>query len=273
MKYSFCTFLVLLFICKPLAAQDSALPLQAIETNFKSFKYQEVITLSETIISQQNQYPDSILLPVLRMRTIAFYSLGDSRNAVNNYLEILRRQPDFRFDPLRTSPKIIDYFADIRKNFLERQSAVDSSSVLPPATIVNQPFPRGAMMRSLLLPGWGQLHQGNKTKGWIFATLGAASLTGAIYFAIDTRDKADRYLAITDPTRFDAAYDDYNAAYQKRNVLFAAFSLVWLYSQIDLLYITGNRSADSRENRQTKIFPLFTPQDSPAFGLGLTHSF
>ncbi len=249
------------------------MPLQAIEQSFKSFKYQEVITLSESVVSQQDQHPDSILLPVLRMRTIAFYSLGDSRNAVNNYLEILRRQPDFRFDPLRTSPKIIDYFTNIRENFLDRQSTADTSSTIPPVTTVAQPFPRGAIMRSLLLPGWGQLHQGNKTKGWIFATLGAASLSGAIYFAIDTRDKADQYLAITDPTRFDAAYDEYNAAYQKRNVLFTAFSLVWLYSQIDLLYITGNRSGDGRQNQQTKIFPLFTPYDSPAFGLGLTHSF
>lgn len=273
MKYSFWTFLILFLVSGPLAAQDSTSPLQALETSFKSFKYQEVINLSEIFISQQEQHPDSILLPVLRMRTIAFYSLGDSRNAVNNYLEILRRQPDFQFDPLRTSPKIIDYFTGIRGNFLERQSAADTSSAIPTVTTITQPFPRGAMMRSLLLPGWGQLHQENKTKGWILTTLSVASLSGALYFTMDTRDKEDQYLAITDPTRFDAAYNDYNAAYKKRNMLFTAFSLVWFYSQIDLLYISGNRSGESAQNRQTKIFPLFSPHESPAVGLGLTHSF
>ncbi|MCL4551643.1 MAG: hypothetical protein M1495_24105, partial [Bacteroidetes bacterium] len=37
--------------------------------------------------------------------------------------------------------------------------------------------------------------------------------------------------------------DDYNKTYKVRNVLIATYAAIWIYSQIDLLFLDGQNSA------------------------------
>lgn len=156
------------------AAQELQDPLAPVEAKLKSFDYEAVIELSQPLLEGEAALPPGQRVEVLRMRTIAFYSLGDMKQALNAYLEIIRIDPAFRFDPLKTSPKIIGFFDDINANFIRESlsgEAADSSfqtlagNRLQTGGSGGPPLEAGMVTRSLLLPGWGHWQRGARLKG------------------------------------------------------------------------------------------------------------
>ena len=256
-----------------LIAQEPQDPLALIEAKLKSFDYDAVIELSQQLLEEAAVLPSGQQVEVLRMRTIAFYSLGDMKQALNAYLEIMRIDPAFRFDPLKTSPKIIGFFEDINANFLQENPPTtppDSSQLLPGGTPpalsedLRTPLTAGTVTRSLLLPGWGHWQRGARLKGGILAFLGAGTLAGSMYYLAYTRTLEKRYLSRNDPGEIEPAYQDYNAAYQKRNALLAGYALVWIYSQLDLLYFSR---MDLQEKSAVRLQPYLLPHQYVALGM------
>lgn len=49
-----------------------------------------------------------------------------------------------------------------------------------PVSLTARPSPRGAFLRSSILPGWGQWYNGKKRKGTVVALLEAALATGVL---------------------------------------------------------------------------------------------
>lgn len=256
-----------------LTAQEAQDSLTQIEAKLKSFDYEAVIELSQQLLEGKETLPPAQQVEVLRMRTIAFYSLGDMKQALNAYLEIIRIEPAFRFDPLKTSPKIIGFFEDINANFLRENPAAfppDSSEQLPGGTPpglnrdIRAPLTAGTVTRSLLLPGWGHWRRGARLKGGILAFLGTGTLAGSVYYFARTRTLEKRYLSRNDPGEIEPAYQDYNAAYHKRNALLAGYALVWLYSQLDLLYFSRPEMPNVPVVR---LQPYWLPRQFAALGV------
>ncbi|MCB0261101.1 MAG: hypothetical protein KDE62_15460, partial [Calditrichaeota bacterium] len=114
------------------------------------------------------------------------------------------------------------------------------------------------------LPGWGHWHRGARLKGGILAFLGAGTLAGSMYYLAYTRTLEKRYLSRNDPGEIEPAYQDYNAAYQKRNALLAGYALVWIYSQLDLLYFSR---MDLQEKSAVRLQPYLLPHQYVALGM------
>jgi len=90
-------------------------------------------------------------------------------------------------------------------------------------------------MRSLLVPGWGQLYKGQPTKGWLLVGLWGTTASGTVLVHL-TRDRAeDDYLGETDPDRIADRFDTFNRWHKVRNNLALAAGLVWAYSYVDAL--------------------------------------
>lgn len=247
-------------------AQPDSLSLETIQQKLESFEYPEVISLSGWLLAGRADMSSADSLEIHRMRAIAYYSLGDRQACGNEFLAILHIQPDFQWDPVKTSPKIIHFFEETRTEFLAGQkvpAAPDSAKIasalqnLTPAS--GSLPPRGVIMRSLLLPGWGHLASGHSAKGWLITALGVGALGSAIYFIGDTRSKEDAYLNETDPALIEARYQAYNSAYRKRNLLIAAYAAVWLYAQVDLLYFS-KKGNSARSNAQNALRVRFLPE-------------
>lgn len=246
-------------------AQSDSLSLETIQQKLESFDYREVISLSARLLAERENLSSRDSLEIHRMRAIAYYSLGERQACGNEFLAILHIQADFQWDSVKTSPKIIRFFEETRAEFLASQKTPvvpDSAAAAPvlqnPAPASGGLPPRGAILRSLLLPGWGHLASGHSAKGWLITTLGAGALGSAIYFIGDTRSKEDAYLNETDPALIETRYQAYNSAYQKRNLLIAAYAAVWLYAQVDLLYFSkkGISGKESAQNTlQWRILP------------------
>lgn len=253
-------------------AQVDSPSVETLEKKFKSFEYSEVISLSDKLLTQRQELAQNDLIHILEMRAISYYSLGETEPSQNTLLEILEINPEFELDPVKTSPKIINFFEEVRSIFLSKQEdsmrerqALDSLTAVIQTDTYNQ-F-RGSMLRSIILPGWGHLHSGYSKKGWLLTAISAATMGTAIYFAVDAHSKEEAYLNETERALIESKYDDYNSAYKTRNILVAAYAAVWLYSQIDLLYLSKKRNA---VNITSLILPPLNPLSRPTFALRLT---
>lgn len=124
---------------------------------------------------------------------------------------------------------------------LPGQGSTEIDITLSPKTRAKAGF------RSLLVPGWGQIYSGSKTKGVLLtvATL-AAGVTAGI-FHLDYADKRDafleveaRYNAAREVSKREAMLDelyeaqkDANDAEETRLIGFAVLAGVWAYNVID----------------------------------------
>ncbi len=235
--------LLILIIFKPLFTQNQSLRLNPIITQFKEFEYQRVIELAETLLADNEGLTTTDLCEIYRLKATAHYSLMEMKEALNSFVALLQLDPEYQLNPKYNSPKIVEFFKEIKLIFRKQyeESTIDSSEKIPPInTLSNRDENllydyRHAMGYSLILPGLGHLSVGQKTKGWALITASALTLGTGIFYAIETNKREKEYLQAIDKPDIEKKYDQYNQAYKIRNFALISAGLIWLYSQIDLL--------------------------------------
>ena len=109
---------------------------------------------------------------------------------------------------------------------------------------VEDPRP-GAALRSLAVPGWGQMHKGDRTRG---AALGAAwgvGLAGTLGAHLARRDARSAYLEAATPEAAADLYPAYNR-WQKTRAAFAiGTGVVWAVAVVDALASGAPQGPDS----------------------------
>ncbi|MBN2382958.1 hypothetical protein JXQ70_08760 [bacterium] len=91
-------------------------------------------------------------------------------------------------------------------------------------------------MKSLLVPGWGQISQGKPIKGGLFLGTSLMTLGLAIYFNERANTWYDRYQDATDPVEISHYRDRTEADDIRRNQSILAFSLNYLINLIDIYW-------------------------------------
>ena len=59
-----------------------------------------------------------------------------------------------------------------------------------------------------------------------------------LYFIFDAENKRSQYLSEVDPMLIEKKYTNYNTSYKIRNTLIATYALIWIYTQIDILFLS-----------------------------------
>jgi hypothetical protein len=169
---------------------------------------------------------------VLAEQNLAFALVAQEQHdgAVEHFTTILLLAPSFDLDPVLTSPKIITVFNEAKLKYLSRQKR----AVAEPRPAVSLPA-AGPTWRTLVFPGWEQLHQGRTTAGIFFSTAGAAAVTAWIYCDVQRRDKHNSYLAANTSSLAASRYDDYNRYYKAEIYSVVAYVAIYLASQIDVI--------------------------------------
>jgi tetratricopeptide (TPR) repeat protein len=241
--------LLLFFSVLPAAAQPLSVEIEKLNSLFQEFRYQEVIRQGVEILDQNPNLPVIEKSEILRLLALSYYARQDMQGTLRNFSEILKLDDNYRLDPRENSPKILAFFEEIRHQFKESGQAYtqqkDDSLMVASQVMLTDSLEKAAYRRmalSFVLPGSGQIWRGEKIKGW-FQLGGSFALLGAtIYFAAETSRLNDEYLRVTDRGEISTAYDKYNQAYQKRNLAFAGFVILWLYTQIDFLFLSSSSS-------------------------------
>ena len=87
--------------------------------------------------------------------------------------------------------------------------------------------PGNAMLRSLMLPGWGQFFNEQYTKGYVIAGTELVLLSTALVFYTQANSTYSDY------ENGSASYDDYTKKIDTTNMVVGVFAAVWIYNVID----------------------------------------
>ena len=239
-----------LFLLYTLAvAQHHTDAVEGVAIPFKSFQYSEVISLADSVLAQDSLLTATELIEIYRMKALSHFSIGEEQYAKNCFNEILKTDPRFKLDPVQNSPKIISFFNQIKLDYLQNQITIKNSTPLEqnnePIKTTFALYPqkniKSAMVKSVLLPGWGHLYLDKKKSGIPLLLGSIVTLPSMIYFIYDANQKERDYLNETDSDEIQTKYDTYNQSYKIRNGLIAGYALIWLYSQWDLFSGSGDR--------------------------------
>jgi hypothetical protein len=195
------------------------------------------------------------------MKGISHFSINEDDSAKYSFRQILKLDSTYSLDSSKTSPKIVSFFNDIKNNYRKEQieirklAAARTDTVFVPQYVRNinsEENLKTSIALSIIFPGVGHLTRGYTVKGWIFTALTAATLGSTIYFTYETNRKQRDYMNQTQASLIATKYKSYNTAFKKRNLSIIALAAVWLYTQIDLLFISNNA--------QNKIQTVSLPQ-------------
>ncbi len=199
----------------------SAISAAEIQAQYELARYGEVISLGKRTIIEEN-LDTKEELEIRRLMAFSYVALGLNEDAAEEFAIILSRDPDYTLDPVLTSPKIVSIFESAR----EIRTRVE---VALPERYDNSK----AAMRSVLLPGLGQIYKGEKEKGILIIASEALLLGATVYCHSEFTDAHRRYLDAIEPSDVTSAYQSYNNWYRARLLAGSAAAAVWLYSHID----------------------------------------
>lgn len=210
---------------------------------FGSFDYNSVIKTSDELLAKGN-LSDSLLIEIDIMRAVSFYTEGNLDETKKSFENILLIKRNYSPDPYKISPKLVSLFEEVKtlfiKNNPEKVTMRDSTGIKQNLINLSPSSTRLAIAQNLLIPGLGQFYIGKKNSGWILTAASTLALGGMVYFIIDSKTKENNYLQEINPTLIQQKYDEYNKSFKIRNTMIFSYALIWIYSQIDLLFINDS---------------------------------
>ncbi len=233
-----------------LNVQDS---LALMKGKFEQFKYGDVIAIANKLLLKKTPLKSNEILDIYKLKGISHYSLSEDDAAKKSFIEILRIDTSYALDSTKISPKIISFYKQVKANYIQQQQEIEARTVVRIDTmyvpkveydIQHENRLKNAIARSMIIPGLGQLYLDVNFKSVLLTVLGAASLTASVYYFIQSEEKEKTYLLETDSRMIESRYTDYNDTYRYRNISLISFGVVWLYSQLDLLFFTNDTPGD-----------------------------
>jgi len=253
-------FLLLCLVIIPshVYAQNQALTI--IADAYKAFKYQEVIAISDSLLKINAISDTTDLTEIYRFRGMAHYHLGEMTAAFQDFSSLLHRDSAYVMNNSLTPPKILSFFNAIKQEY----SAPRGTEQKPESAFVitDQGPENTSILFSVLLPGSGHIREKIQPKGWVLLSAGIVTLGSSIYFSVDAHQKEKEYLSTVDRDIIDQKYKRYNDAYKLRNISIFLYAAVWLYAQIDLLYLSH-----PEQNTQFSIQPHIDSDLQPGITL------
>jgi hypothetical protein len=259
MKIFWITCTLSIFISINCFSQVNSDSLSLLKKQFESFDYKAAINSANRFLAKKDTINKANLKEIYRMKGISHFSISQDDSARYSFRQILFMDSTYNLDSSKNSPKIVAFFNGLKKDFLKEQSEIKKLAASKADTVYIPQYVRDinsegnlkhAIAQSLIFPGWGHLHRGFEVKGWIFTTLTLATLGSTIYFIYDSNKRRKDYLAQDETSAILSKYNGYNSAFHKRNISILALAAVWLYAQIDLLFISDNNN-----NVQTVYLP------------------
>ena len=268
--------LILFFTSLSLFGQNGEL--EYLKKNYKSFNYKTVIELSNTLLTSKSRFSREDLTQIYTLKAASEYLINEQSDSRKSFIEILKISENYELNTSDYSPKIIEFFSEIKSEFIDlrqfegtnknknNRSLGNSNPSINPIVVRDI---NSAIGKSIILPGWGHLSLKNDTKGWLLTSAGVAGLGSMLYYIFDTNNKENDYLSSINSTDIRKNYDKYNTSYKIRNTLIISYAALWIYSQIDLLFIStdlgsknvtpGISKINLKNNNGTTLFSLNIP--------------
>ena len=222
--------LQLLCVCF-LFAQPSGIK---VEQLYNDLRFEEAIENGKELLQNKQVLNKSDLLVIHRYMAYSYFNLSQPDSARAHFLTLLSLDDKIQLDPIRTSPKIIDFFKEVRKEY----NQIKKSKRLVPVKeylFIEDPRPSAAW-RSAVLPGWGQYYKNQHRRAYWFGGAFVVSLTLTAAAWMEEKKYKDLYLKEQNPADIPALYDKYNGWSKTKRVFGYTAAAIWLASFADALW-------------------------------------
>ncbi len=246
MKKMFSIFIFLLLFSTTILGQKNN-DLDKLNREFQIFNYSKVIILADSFIANSKEFSEDEMIEIFLLKGISHYSLSESESVKNSFNNILDYNQNYKINTSKVSPKIIREFENLRRKHKQLNISQNLTSIVIRDTLYqvdtlilkpNNKFYSEVVARSMVFPGWGHLYSGDKTKGWILTSANSVVLGSMLYFIYDTNQKESSYLNEVDISLVEEKYNDFDTSYKIRNSLIATYAILWIYTQIDILFFS-----------------------------------
>ena len=130
-----------------------------------------------------------------------------------------------------------------------------STSIINAEEIVKQKKDYGAVWRSAILPGWGQIYLGQKKKG-IIIMASEIMLIGLTYAYWEWQEyEYDKYIKCSDPEEMQEYYNRATEYHNLSNYCLLSAVVLWGYNILDSY---NNENKIKRKKNIANIFINFT---------------
>lgn len=176
---------------------------------------------------------DSTRLQLQKYLAFALVAQGKNEAAIEHFVDALRIDSTLTLDPVMTSPKILSVFETAKQTF-RSELYMERSESGKPESFSGSSGRQGPTFRTMVFPGWEQIYEGRKTKGYILLGAGAAAAVSSIAFDFLRRDARSKYLRASTPASAESAYRTYNSYYKSEFYSVSALVVIYAYSELDV---------------------------------------
>ncbi len=228
-KIFLAAFAVLTFLSSVASAQISTRTDSSISEIKNLFDNGSYISaeLQARRVLEDRTVSDSARVQLEKYLGFALVAQGRNEAATEHFIKALRLDSSLTLDPVLTSPKILSVFESAKQEF---RAHAENSRLTGQVKLLQS---KETTFRALIFPGWDQLHQGRRTKGYLLLGIGAAAAVSAIASDVLRRSARTNYLEANTPALAQSRYDTYNLYTKTEFYSISAFVIVYLYSEFD----------------------------------------
>lgn len=237
----------------PAYGQSTTPPrVETIWSAYQQLNYAAAADSARAALDAYDAYSRNELAEIHTILGLIEYSQNQPQDARDQFTAALSLNSDLTLDPLMVSPKILTFFEELRDEFSQMRSNETPSADAVRYVIVEDRRSEAAL-RSMVLPGWGQLHKGDRAKGVVLLGLWGTLAGGTVAAHLLRADAGRAYDAARTPADALDRFGTFNTWHKTRNALLLGTAGVWVYSYVDAL-ITGGPAQGSRTFAATPDF-------------------
>ena len=260
MKTSIVAGVIALMTVSPVLAEEDTLE-QAI-AQFYTGEWEQSIGVMNKLLEDENME----LREQSRARkfvALGYILLGRPDEAVEVYKQIVRDDPAFDMDALtiqggETPDEAVRYFGQALLEVRQEEMRAREAQL-------SRTSRKGAILRSVVLPGWGQRYQGYKGRSYVMLGVTAVAAIYAVTEESSYQTAKDDYDKARPGADFEDLHDEYSRQSDQADVALGILGAAWMFNVMDTLFQGPNitRPSDGLSFKSTM----------DGFGFRLTKSF
>ena len=218
----------------PASAQtgDPSGLIEAMQDAYERLEYGTAERRAREALAGFDAFSPDQLVEVHTTLGLILYARNEPLEARAQFEAALSLDPRLALDPLFVSPKTLDFFEEVRDGMAQNSGTTREPLVRYVRVRDLRP---AATVRSLAVPGWGQLYKGESAKGWLLVGLWGATAVGTATAHVFRSQAQDDYLAATEPAEIADRYNTLNTWHRARTALALGTVAVWAYAALDAL--------------------------------------
>jgi len=224
----------------PVQAQGAAASsVDQVVSLYMQGRFQEAELLALRTLQSSDSLPPVDRALLYKTLGFTYVVMRENEKAKNQFIAWLEIDPLADLDSVYISPKIIAVFREAQAELEARKRQAES-----PAD-EELTLRLGAVRRSVIFPGLGQIYCGKQIKGFSLMTSEIVLIGAFVFCQIQYDQKRDEYLQERNPNHMQDLYDEANLYYRAKYVSAILAAGVYLYSLYDAAYLSSSPSKKS----------------------------